>query len=346
MQPVAKNGKKMAKSSGLTIADIARMANVSKSTVSRALSDSPLIGVETKERIQKIASENNFCLNVAAQQLSLKRSNTIAFVTTCYYTDYSVADLFDFEIMGGITNVLYAKGYDLLVLQVDPRRTEWMHRYLDTGRVDGFILMTTSHKKTHASALLEMEAPFIMWGAPWPEINCPSVTGDNFNGGKLAAGYLIESGRQKIGFIGGPSGDLEVQQRFKGYAAEMQKAGRSPDNSLVVNGDYSLNSGGRAMEELLQRHPDLDAVVVCSDLMAIAAMDAIRNKGRRVFDDVAVVGYDGLSIGALSTPSLTTVSQHVSKAGKLLAENLLQYLETGNVNNVTVPVELIKRQSA
>jgi DNA-binding LacI/PurR family transcriptional regulator len=338
--------QEMGKNSGLTIADIARMANVSKSTVSRALNDSSLIGTATKERIQVIARENNFCLNVAAQSLSLKKSGVIGFVTQCYYEDFSVADLFGFEIMGGITNALYAKGYNLLMLQINPHDTEWVHQYLDTGRVDGFILMTSNRKQHHIRALLDTNAPFIMWGVPWPDLGCCSVTGDNFNGGKIATRFLIDSGRQKIAFLGGPADELEVQHRFKGYQAALQQAGRSVDADLVANGDYSISSGASAMQELLNKVPDLDAVFVNSDLMAISAMETIRAHGRRVPEDVAVVGYDDLSIAKLSNPPLTTVRQNVSKAGKLLADNLIHYLETGIVSNVTVPVELVKRQSA
>lgn len=338
--------KEMVKNSSLTIADIARMADVSKSTVSRALKDSPLIATETRERIQDIAKENHFTLNALAQSLSLQKSYTIAYVTHCFYTDYSVADLFNFEIISGINGALNAKGYDLLMLQVNPYQTDWAHKYLDASRVDGFILLTTSRKQNHVKALLEAGAPFVIWGVPWPELHCPSVTGDNLNGGRLATRYLIESGRKKIGFIGGPFDELEVQGRYHGYEMEMQHAGREIDQRLVASGDYSMTSGAQALDELLERVPDMDAVVVCSDLMAIAVMDAIRKHGRRIPDDVAVVGYDDLSIAQLANPPLTTISQHVSKAGSLLVETLLQYIGTGNITNVTVPVELIKRQSA
>lgn len=336
----------MSKSSNLTIADIARLAQVSKSTVSRALNDSSLIGDETKKRIQKIAREQNFQINVPARQLSLQQSRTIAYVTHCYYKDFSVADLFGLEVMGGISGALYASGYDMLVVHVDPEKTEWVHQYLDTGRVDGFILMTSTRKQSHIQALLEMDAPFIMWGVPGPTYNCCSVTGDNFTGGKLAAEYLIQSGRQKIAFLGGPAMELEVQQRFAGYEAALAFAGKSVDEGHIAHGNYSITSGGAAMGRLLKNDPDLDAVFVNSDLMAISAIKTIRASGHRVPEDVAVVGYDDLSIAELSTPSLTTIRQGVPQAGKLLANNLIQYIKTGMVTNVTLPVELIKRESA
>jgi DNA-binding LacI/PurR family transcriptional regulator len=329
-----------------TIADIAELAGVSKSTVSRALNNSPLIGEETKARIRKIARQHNFQINAPARQLSMQQSRTIAFVTHAYHKDFSVADLFGLEILGGISSGLAANEYDLLVIHVDPQDTKWVHQYLDTGRVDGFILMTSSRKQSHVKALLEVNAPFIIWGVPQPGQKYCSVTGDNFHGGKLATEHLIRSGREKIAFIGGPAYELEVQHRLNGYQAALQEAGRELDSGLIQYGDFSNTSGAEAMKRLLDKTPDLDAVFVNSDLMAIAAMDVIRGQGRRVPEDMAVVGYDDLSIAEHSNPPLTTIRQNIPLAGKLLAQNLIQYLETGTVTNVSIPVELIVRKSA
>jgi DNA-binding LacI/PurR family transcriptional regulator len=336
----------MSKKPVQTIADIARLANVSKSTVSRALNDSPLIGDETKERIRAIAREHNFRINAPARRLSLKQSRTIAFVTHAYHKDFSVADLFGLEIMGGISKGLYIKGYDMLVVHVDPRDIDWAHQYLDSGRADGFILMTSTRKQSHIKTLVEMGAPFIIWGIPQPDCGCCSVSGDNFNGGKLATEYLIRSGRQRIAFLGGPAYELEVKLRYSGYEAALREAGKSIDPELLAYGNFSDTSGAEAMERLLRQAPDLDAVFVNSDLMAISAMDMIRENDRRVPEDIAVVGYDDLSIAEHSYPPLTTIRQNVPLAGKLLAQNLIQYLETGVVTNVTIPVELIQRKSA
>jgi DNA-binding LacI/PurR family transcriptional regulator len=335
----------MSKKDVKTIADIARLAGVSKSTVSRALNDSPLIGDETKERIRAIAKQHQFRINVPARRLSLQQSNTIAFVTHAYHKEFSVADLFGLEIMGGISSGLSENGYDMLVVHVDPRETEWAHMYLDTGRVDGFILMTSTRKSDHIQALVEMEAPFIVWGPPKPGMKYCSVCGDNLSGGRLATERLIQSGRQRIAFLGGPAEELEVQYRFEGYRQALQEAGRSLDSALIAHGDFTDTSGAVAMGTLLEQAPDLDAVFVNSDLMAIEALKELRRQGRRVPEDVALVGYDDLSIAAHSNPPLTTIRQNVPLAGRLLAQNLLQYLQTGVVTNTTMPVELIVRQS-
>lgn len=336
----------MAKKSVHNISDLAKLAGVSKSTVSRALNDSSLIGQETRQRIQALAQKHNFKINVPARRLSMKQSNTIAFVTHAYHKEFSVADLFGLEIMGGISKGLLLHGYDMLVVHVNPHETEWAHLYLDTGRVDGFILMTSTRKQFHIHALLEMDAPFIVWGVPPPEAEYCSVTGDNFNGGRIATEYLIERGRKRIAFLGGPAEELEVRQRFEGYQSALRASSWTVEHALVAYGDYSNDSGARAMEQLLKQMPNLDAVFVNSDLMAIAAMDAIREHRRRVPDDVAVVGYDDLSISEHSNPPLTTIRQNVPLAGQMLAENLIEYLETRVVTNTVTPVELIVRKSA
>jgi DNA-binding LacI/PurR family transcriptional regulator len=336
----------MGKKTVQTITDIARIANVSKSTVSRALNDSPLVKEETKEQIRAIAREHNFRLNAPARRLSLKQSYTIALVTHAYYQDFSLDDLFTLEILGGIAHGLHELGYDLLVTQINPREADWADQYLDSGRVDGFIVLTYGRKQSYVKHLVEIGAPFIAWGFASPNQSFSTVNGDNFSGGKQAAEHLIRSGRQRIAFLGGPASEMEVQLRFRGYESALQAAGRQVDPALVAYGDYCSSRGAEAMEHLLEAAPDLDAVFVNSDLMAIAAIDVIHQHSKRVPQDIAVIGYDDLSIASYYQPALTTIRQNIPMAGKLLAQNLIQFLKTGIVSQVTMPVELIVRQSA
>jgi DNA-binding LacI/PurR family transcriptional regulator len=335
----------MGKEGPRTIADIARLAGVSKSTVSRALNDSPLIAEETKDRIRSIARKHNFRLNIPARQLSMRESRTLGFVTHAYHAEFSVADLFGMEILGGVSAGVAARGYDLLVLHVNPIETEWAHRYLDSGRVDGFILMTATRKQRHIQALVKMGAPFIAWGPARPGVSYCCVFGDNVTGGKLATEHLIRSGRKRIAFVGGPPDELEVQHRLQGYETALEAAGRATEPLLIEYGDFMDISGAVAMTALLERVPDLDGVFVNSDLMAIEAMKVLRESGRRVPEDVAVVGYDDLSIAKHCNPPLTTIRQNVPLAGRLLAENLIQYLKTGVVTQLSIPAELVVRES-
>ncbi len=337
----------MSKKTGTTIEDIARLAGVSKSTVSRALSDSSLIGQETKERVRAIAHQHNFQVNVAAQRLSKMESKTIAFVTCVDpYHPFSMTDLFGLEMLGAISTALAMNHYDLLMAHVNPNDVSWIHQYMATGRADGFILMTSTHKQYHIHALIENHAPFIVWGSPLPRQSYCSVAGDDFTGGKLATERLLKTGRHKIAFLGGPADEMEVERRFEGFEAAMLAANCPPDPALVVHADWMAETAAQAARRLLAQAPDLDAIFVNSDVMAIAVMDVLHATGRQVPEDVAVVGYDNLSIAAISHPALTTISQNLPLAGRLLAENLIQYLQKGIVTNVSVPVELVVRQSA
>lgn len=332
------------KKSARTLEDIARLANVSKSTVSRALNDSPLISAETRAHIQAIAREQGFCLNVAARNLSLRQSHTIAFVAPSAEVFYA-EDLFGLELLSGIGNALHTLGYELLIIHVTSHGNAWARSYLDSGRVDGFILLTPNHKPSRIRALSEMALPFIVWGLPAPRFNYSTVMGDNVAGGMLATEHLIERGRQRIAFLGGASDDPEVQHRFHGYESALQAAGLHLDPSRLAYGDWYFESGVAAMRQLLERAPDLDAVFACSDYMALGAVRVIQESGRRVPEDIAVVGYDDLPVALYSTLPITTIRQDVALAGKLLAQNLIQHIQTGVVTNVTLPVELVVRKS-
>jgi DNA-binding LacI/PurR family transcriptional regulator len=267
-------------------------------------------------------------------------------VTYEYKSENWMRDAFMLEMMSGISAGLHADGYDLLLIQVSRNDLDWVDRYLESGRVDGFILMAASCTQRLIEVLAERKAPLVIWGLPPRKHDFSTVSGDSFSGGKLATEHLLASGRSRIGFIGGTAKETEVQDRYRGYEAALQAAGQAVDPALVAYGDYSPASGAAAMRALMEAAPDLDGVFVNSDLMAIAAMDEIRAQGRRVPDDIGVVGYDDVSDAAHSNPPLTTIRQNAPLAGRLLAENLVQHLRTGAVTNASIPAELVVRKSS
>lgn len=329
-----------------SIGELAKLAGVAKSTVSRALNDSPLVNADTKARILELARRHDFKPSAIARNLSCRSSRTIAFVTHAYDAPEcgcSVSDPFSLEIMGGIAIGLHELGYDLLVVHIDPDDTGWADEYLGSGRVDGFILMTSNRKRRHIDYLIEMGAPFIVWG-PAKGGFC-SVCGDDGRGGRLAAERFIELGRRRAAFIGGPRIETEVARRHLGFSLTLREAGLELSEARTTYGDYSEASGSRAMEEILSRSPDVDAVFCNSDLMAIAAMRTLAARGRRVPEDVALIGYDNLTIASYSTPALTTISQDIPQAGRFLARDLVSYLETGVVTHTMIPVALVARAS-
>ena len=327
-----------------SIEDIAILAGVSKSTVSRALNKSPLVNEETRERILAIAHEHDFTPSFSARNLSLKKSCTIAYVNHAYGSaECGISDPFSLEIMGGIAIGLHELGYGLLIAHVHPEDRTWAANYLDSGRVDGFILMTSEKKRDHIELLKAMGAPFIAWGHGGPDY-C-SVCGDDRKGGRIATERFISTGRRRIAYLGGLRGEREVKLRYEGYAEAMEAAGMDP-GADVAYADYSEACAERETAKLFEGDPDIDAIFANSDYMALAAIRWLKASGRRVPDDVGVIGYDDLAIASYVTPRLTTVSQRVPLAGRMLAQDLVAYLAKGAVTHTEVPVELVVRESA
>lgn len=340
-----------------TIADIARIAGVSKATVSRALNDSTLVSAETRARIRAIAEQHDFEMNATARSLSRRETNVIALATYPYEpfgpdepppgfvpTD-KLPDTFVLEVMSGLAAGLHARDYDLLMIQIASNDTGWIARYLDSGRVDGFVLMAANYNAKHREALEARGAPFVVWGLDSASHSYSTVSGDSYAGGRIATQHLLDTGRRRIAFIGGPDTEQESQDRYRGYASALGGAHVWVDPSLVTYGWYSSESAAVRMRELLARHSNIDAVFACSDVMAIAAIEELRSAGRAVPDDVAVVGYDDVALAAHANPPLTTVRQPGPLAGRLLADSLIQQLRTGAVVHVSMPAELVIRES-
>lgn len=329
-----------------TINDIAQLAGVSKSTVSRALSDSPLISDQTKARIRAIAEANHFAVHQGARNLSMQQTNTIAVVIPIDPTvGRLVTDPFNLDLFGAIANVMAEHSYDLLVAQVQNDNRRPIDHYLASRRVDGLILFACNVLPEELSRLVRQRAPFIMWGPPAPNGEYCSVGSDDEQGGYLATHHLLAQGRRQIAFISGPFGSPESTLRYQGYERALHEAGLTVDLSLLDVGDYTTRSGYEAMTAILERHQQVDAVFTSSDQMALGAVQAVQKTGRRVPQDVAVVGYDGTPITVHANPPLTTVQQDITSAGRLLVENLLAYIDEGQPTSVVLPVELIVRQS-
>lgn len=324
-----------------TIRDIAKLAGVSKSTVSRALQDSPLISAETKARINEIARKHNYRIQHAARTLSLQRTQTVAFVVATDPTNgRTVTDPFNMALIGAVAETLHENGYDLLLAQSADGDTAWVERFLRNKRVDGVITMDCNADAETFAQLVDEELPFIVWGKRSAETPYPTVTSDDLSGGRIVGKHLRQLERKRIAFLGGNEGELETTQRLDGLR---QVVG---DDAMVAvrYGDYSSQSGYLQTSQMIDS-ADFDAIFVASDIMAIGAMEALRAANRRIPQDVAVVGFDGIDLAAHCSPPLTTVQQRIPQAGKLLVENLLRFIEDNIITNTILPVELIVRQS-
>lgn len=332
--------------SKLTMVDIARLAGVSASTVSRALNGSPSIPQKTRERILKIAEEQHYILDSRAQNFRLQRSQTIAVLFP--YTGQSsrlISDPFYMEMTGAISDAVDAYGYDLIVARVPSDQDAWCSRYVQNKRVDGIILIDRAIRDRGIDRLRELGAKFIVWGQSVEGEACVSVGGDSLAGAAMAVQHLAGLGRRRIGFIGGSDLMVETATRYRGYVRGLDACGLPLDPALVTYTDFSPQAGSRAIHLLLDREPALDSVFVCSDFMSIAIMQEIQQRGLRIPDDIAVVGYDDITLAAHCTPRLTTIRQHIHVGGALLVEKLFAMMEGGTPESALLPVELVMRDS-
>ena len=310
----------------MQMADLAKLAGVSASTVSRALSGSSLINAQTRERIQTLARQFNYTVNSTATDLRSGVKRTIAVVVPYEQASrQSFADPFLHGMIGSLADALTERGYEMLLSRIDADRLDSAAALFHGGRAAGLILIGQWRHHDQLNAMAAQGLPLVVWGARLPQQKYCVVGGDNLRGGRLVAEHLLALGRRQMIFLG-DCGLPEVAQRYRGFAAVLRAAGieLAPQQRVAV--PFLAEVGRQAMLALIDAHPALDAVFASSDLLAMAAIGALRERGRRVPTEVAVVGYDDVELAAHFSPPISTVSQPIHAAGAALVESLLALL--------------------
>ena len=330
----------------LQMADIARLAGVSVSTVSRALNGSPLVNAETRERVVTLARSLNYSINLGAKNLRLQRNQTIAVVIPYDAASRQhISDPFFLSMLGSLADALTDRGYDMLVSRVDAESLDAAAQLYDSGVALGIVLIGQWRHHDQLNALAARRVPLVVWGAQLPQQLYCSVGGDNVLGGRLATAHLLGQGRRRIVFLGDPQLP-EVAHRLKGYrqALKAQQVAERTELELAV--PFDVASARAGIEALLDQGVAFDAVLGCSDLLAITAMQVLRERGLRVPQDVAVVGYDDMALAAYCDPPLSSISQPVRLAGVALIDALLALLQDQPAPPRTLPVSLVVRRSS
>ena len=329
--------------------DIAHLAGVSQSTVSRALRGSPLVSEETRRRICAAAAQLNYKVDKNASNLRTQHSGTLALLLFEDPTaDDSHINPFFLSMLGSITRACAQQGYDLLVSFQQFSR-DWHADYADARKADGIILLgygdyLAYHDKLQT--LVGQGTHFVRWGAVLTDQPGVSIGCDNFHGGRAVATHLVEQGCRRIAFLGDASSHYpEFFERYRGYAEALQTAGMPADVALQVNAESTEQSGYEAMETLVARGAPFDAVFAASDLIGIGAMRALADHGLNVPADVAVAGFDDIPMASFVNPPLTTVLQDTKRAGELLVDNLLKLIRGEPADNAILPVKLVVRRS-
>lgn len=330
----------------LQMADIARLAGVSVSTVSRALNGSQLVNEKTRRRIAELAQSLNYSINLGAQNLRLQKNRTIAVVVPYERSSRQhISDPFFLAIVGALADALTARGYDMLLSRVDSSHLDHAAQLLDSGKAAGLVMIGQWHHHDQLNHLAARRLPIVVWGAELPRQLYCSVGGDNVRGGFLATRHLLDSGCRRIAFLGDASLP-EVMRRREGRHDALRQAGLAADASLELALPFEVSASRSAMEAFFRQHADVDGVFACSDLLALQALQVLRALGRRVPDDVRVVGYDDMPIAMYSDPPLTSVHQPVAEAGEAIVEALMQLVDGAPVPPTTLPVRLELRGSA
>ncbi|MEO9944506.1 MAG: LacI family DNA-binding transcriptional regulator [Paraglaciecola sp.] len=329
--------------------DIAFQANVSQSTVSRALRNSPLVNEKTRLKVQKIAQELNYKVDKNASNLRTQHTDTIALLLFEDPTDDdSAINPFFLSMLGSITRASARKGYDLLI-SFQQLSDDWHADFEDSRKADGLILLGYGDfvdYQEKLSKLNEYNTHFICWGAETDGEHMVSVGCDNFHGGYEVTEHIIKLGRKNFAFLGDASNHYpEFLARYKGHCQALLDHRLSIINGLQVDAISVEDSGYEAANQLIDKGIPFDAIFCASDLIAIGAMRALKKRGFRIPEDIAIAGFDDIATANFVVPPLTTAKQDTKLAGEILVDNIVALINGEQPNSILIPTSLIVRKS-
>ena len=334
----------MAKTSLRTLAE---HLGLTEGTVSRALNNYPDISEKTRARVKIAADDLGYRPNQNARRLATGDSECIGYLPpsgSSYPSDPFLA-----ELLGGLSRSASSKGWDLLInacTSID-EEIALLKKWTATRRVEGVVLSRTLADDPRVSALLELDMPFITHGRTRSSDVHAWVDTDNSAAFEMGFDYLHNHGHRSIAYIGGPSRYNFSNQRLSGYLTAAKRHQLKIRPEFVVESDISVAAGSAAMKQLLQLKDKPTAVLCVTDMVALGAMNALRASGLTPGADVSIVGYDGLEVGACTTPTLTSMTQPLADAGAMLGDMLFDVIQGVPATNLQrlVNVQLVERSS-
>ncbi len=326
--------------------DIARLAGVHVSTVSRALAGSPLVEARKRKRIEQLAREHGYVVNPVARSLRLKRTQMVSVVVPLQHeAGQPLTDPFFMAMIGHLGEAITQRGYGMSLQKVVLPTHEWLGELIASGASDGIVVIgqSTGHETLQRAAATYL--PLVVWGGQIAGQKYCTVGCDNPAAARAVVRHLLRAGRRRILFLGDPTGP-ELRQRYEGYARALREAPQGTAPPRLVPAHLTPDAAYRAMRECIRARESFDAVFAATDVIAVSAMRALASEGLAVPRDVAVVGFDDNAIAAHTTPSLTTVRQDVERGAHALVDLLFRRMEGEKTASVILPVELIVRESA
>jgi DNA-binding LacI/PurR family transcriptional regulator len=330
----------------LQMSDIAKLAGVSESTVSRALANSPLIAESTRTRIQRLAEEAGYAVNPVARSLRSRQTGVIAVAIPLVHDQaQQLSDPFMMTMLSLLADALSARGYNMLLSKISTHEDGWVRRLQQPGRSDGVILVGQSSEHGSINEAARAGIPLVAWGSQLPAQRYPVVGTDNRRGGQIGTEHLIRHGRRRIAFLGDERLP-EIDHRYAGYKDALRDAGIAHDPQLLVRSHFNSEDAYRSVRELIERGADFDGVMAASDVIAISAIRAITESGRRVPQDVSVVGFDDILLAEHANPPLTTLRQEFAQGATALVDTVIAAIRGEKPESTTLAPTLIVRASA
>lgn len=308
-----------------SIAEIAQICNVSKATVSRVINNKPSgVSDATRQRVLQTIRELKYRPNALARSIAISRSNMVGIIIP------DVANLFYPQIIRGITDFMDTKGYAVIVgnSNYDPEREAQQLLSMIDKRVDGIILCSGVTNREFLSGFRRYNVPLALLGRTFDSsLSDVSITGDNVRGGYKSASYLLRGGNRNIAYVEGNPGVSGSQERMEGYRMAHKEAGIPVQEALLLHGEYSIDYGRQAADQLLDSHVEFDAVMTGSDLVAIGLASQLIKRGVRIPEEVELVGFDNIELSSVFDPPLSTISKPHYDMAYRLAKDLMRIIE-------------------
>jgi LacI family transcriptional regulator len=333
----------------VTLKDIADEVGVSITTVSRGLAGYSDVAEETRQRIQKVASELGYYPNITARRLQKRRTDTLGFIMPTFGPRFS--DPFFSEFIAGIGTEAAEQDFDLLVSTNAPDSDGELAAYrrvVRGGWVDGVIVVRTREDDARINLLCDHGFPFVAFGRTNCSIDYPYVDEDGAAGMQALVQHFIDLGHRRIAFIAPPQGLMFGHDRLHGYIETMKRNRLEIDADWIVHGDMTQHGGAQAVKKVIRLDPRPTAIVCGNDLMAFGAMNRVQQAGLKVGEDVAIGGFDDIPLAAYVSPPLTTLHQPIYDIGRRACAMLIEILNGKAPDNshVLLTPSLVVRASS
>lgn len=333
------------KSAAPKMVDIARLAGVHVSTVSRALAGSPLVERSVRDSILAIAAQQGYVVNRVASGLRTSRTQTLCVaIPLAHERGQPLTDPFFTEMLGHLADEITRRGYGMYLERVLPPMDGWLERLIASRRSDGIVVIGQSTEHAALEAAASRHAPLVVWGGHREAQRYCVVGTDNAGAARSATEHLLALGRRKIVFVGDPS-IPEIKLRADGYRLALKRAPRGTAAARVLKAHMTPTSAYDAVRRFVASGAAFDAVFAATDVIAISAMRALASSGLAIPRDVAVVGFDDIAMAAHVHPSLTTVRQDFARGANLLVDLVLRRAAGEETASVVLPGELVVRES-